>query len=93
MRTLRISSLTNFAMYIVAVLAMVIILYVTSLVPIYLILASLYLLAIFPQPLLLPPIPSGNHKSDLFGVFLFCFSNTSLSVGNIYSWMPFSKIE
>ena len=44
---------------------MFVILYITSLVLIYLVTGSLYLLTTF---ILFPPTPphSGNHKSDLF---------------------------
>ena len=72
MRTLRIYSLYNFPMYHTAVLAIVIMLYITSLVLIYLITESLYLLTTFLQ-FPLPSFPAiGNHKSDLF-FYKFCF--------------------
>ena len=66
MRTLRIYSRNNFAMYHTAVLTVVIMLYTTSLVLTYLVTGSLYLLTtflLFPLP---PPPASDNHKSDLF---------------------------
>ena len=47
MRTLRIYSLNNFHVYFIALLTIVIILYITYLVLIYLITGSLYLLTTF----------------------------------------------
>ena len=56
------------------VLAIVIMLYITSLVPIYLITGSLYFLTTFLQLPLLPAASSGNHKYDLsFCKFFFFF--------------------
>ena len=65
MRTLRIYSLNNFPIYHTAVL-IIFIMYITSLVLIYLITGSLDLLTAFIQFLLPPPSASSNHKSDLF---------------------------
>ena len=80
MRTLRIYFLDNFLMYHIAVLAILIMLYITFLVAfIYLTTRSLYILTSFlqfPFPL---PLASSNHKSEshlfsyeFFGFCLFC---------------------
>ena len=66
MRTLRFYSLNNFPTYHRAILAIVIMLYITSLVLTYLITESLYLLITLLQFLLFPPFAYSNHKSDLF---------------------------
>ena len=66
MRTLRIYPFNNFPGRRTAVLAVVTMLYVTSLVLTYPVTGSLYLLTTFLQVRLFPPSASGNHKSDLF---------------------------
>ena len=66
MRTLRLYSLNSISIYHIAVLAIVIMLYITSLTFIYLMTRSLYLLTTFPLSLpLFDPSP-GNHKSVFF---------------------------
>ena len=73
MRTLRIDSL-NFHIYHIAVLIIFIMLYITSLIFIYLIPRSLYLLTAFIRFHLPPPPAFGSQKSDLsFYVCLFVF--------------------
>ena len=70
MRTL---DLLNFHIKHTAVLIIFITLCITSLVLIYLIIGSLYLLIAFVQFPLSPPPGSGNHKSDLFFYEFVCF--------------------
>lgn len=65
MRTLRSYSLTSFHIYHTAVLATVTMLYIASLIVIYLMTGSLYLLTTFFHFPLPPPSISGSHKSDL----------------------------
>ena len=72
MRTLRIYSLNHFHILHTAVFVIFIMLYFMSLVLIYLVTGSLYLLTTFIQLCLPPPPASGNHKSDLFCEFV-CF--------------------
>ena len=66
MRTLRIYYLNNFHIQCTAVFSIFIMLYITSLILIYLITGSLYLLTVFIQVPIPPPPASGRHQSDLF---------------------------
>ena len=71
-RTLRIDSLNEFHIY-YTMLAMIV-MYIISLVLIYLITGCLYLLATFLQFLLPQCSASSNHKPDLFSMILVGFS-------------------
>ena len=66
MRTLRSYSLNNFPIYHTVVLLIVITLYITALVLVYLITGSIYLLTTFFQFPLPPRTASSNHKTNLF---------------------------
>ena len=88
MRTLRIYSLTNFSIYHTAVLTIVVMLYIPSLVLIYLTTRSVHSLITFLQFLLLTPPASGNHKSDLF--FYEFFFNSLYIISEIIQYLSFS---
>ena len=77
MRTLRIYSLKNFYIYHTAVLIIFMILSIASLVLIYLITGSWYLLATLIQSPFPQTPASGNTKSDLFSA---CFLSGSYVV-------------
>ena len=81
-RTHRITS-PNFSVYHTALLAIVIMLFIASLVLIYLITGGLYLLTTFLQFRVSPPLASGSHKSDLF----FCELVSFLKKKSTYKWI------
>ena len=82
-------SLNNLPIYSIAVLATVIILYTASLVLIYLIAGSLYLLIIFLRFPFLPPSASDNHKSGLFYYEFVLFLD---SIYEITQYLSFSDL-
>ena len=88
MRTFRIYS-QRLPLQHTAVLVILIMLHLTSLVFIYLIAGSLYLLTTFFQIPLPQPSTSGNHRSDLF----FCefgFFNLITHISEIIQYLSFS---
>lgn len=75
MRTLRVYSLNNFQLYHTAVLTLLIMLYITSLVFIYLITGSLYLLTTFLQ---VPPPPTPPQNIFIISVRSFSVKSASI---------------
>ena len=71
MRTPRIYSLHNFHIWHIVVLITLFMLYIASLILIYLISRALYLLSAFIQFFFSPPSTSGVHYSDLVFISIF----------------------
>ena len=87
MRTLRIYYLNNGHKEHTAMSIIFIMLYITSLVLVYPITASLYLSTTFIQFSLPLTLASGNHKSDLFFYKFVCPRQTFMINGNYFNWL------
>ena len=92
MRTLRIYSLYNFPVYHTALLTIVIILYIISVVLIYLTTGSLYLLTAFLQFLLSPPLVTTNLISFSMSLYLLLLLFQIPQISKIIRYLSFSVL-